>query len=160
MKKITTSLLDDVSDKAKQSHRLRMNHNFHPELSDPVQRLLNAMEPWTYVRPHRHPGKEESFVILRGTILAVTFNEDGKIRDHALLNTENGTYGVEFEEGCYHMLTSLEPGSVVYEIKEGPFIPHSEDTSAPWAPPEGSPDSVNFLKSVFSKLKISHPQEH
>jgi cupin fold WbuC family metalloprotein len=158
MKKITTSLLDDVSAKAKLSKRLRMNFNFHPELSDPVQRLLNAMEPWTYVRPHRHPGKEESFVILRGTILAVTFYEDGSIWDHALLNAENGIFGVEFEEGSYHMLTSLEPGSVVYEIKEGPFIPHSEDTSAPWAPPEGSAEAAVFLQSVFRKLKISCPE--
>jgi len=154
MIKITTKLIDEVSAKAKESPRMRMNYNFHPELSDPVQRLLNALEPWTYIRPHRHAGKEESFVLLRGTVLAVVFNEDGSIRDHLVLNREKGNLGVEFEENSYHMLTSLETGSVVYEIKEGPFIPHTEDTSAPWSPPEGSSDARHFLAG-YQALQVS-----
>lgn len=157
MIKIDESLLNQVTAKAKQSPRLRMNHNFHPELNDPVQRLLNAMEPWTYVRPHRHPGKEESFVIMRGKILAVTFNEDGSIRDHMVMDPSNGFFGVEFEENTYHMLTALESGSVVYEIKEGPFIPHSPETSAPWSPEEGSPHARDFLLNIFHKLSITPP---
>jgi len=154
MIKITTQLIDEVSAKAKVSPRMRMNYNFHPELSDPVQRLLNALEPWTYIRPHRHAAKEESFVLLRGTVLAVTFNDDGSIRDHAVLSRESGILGVEFEENCYHMLTSLESGSVVYEIKEGPFIAHTEDTSAPWSPPEGSSDARPFLAGIFKELNL------
>ncbi len=155
MIKITTELLDEVTRKALQSPRKRMNYNFHPELSDPVQRLLNALEPWTYIRPHRHAGKEESFVILRGSALAVVFNDDGSIRDHFILNHAGGNLGVEFEENCYHMLTALEPHSVVYEIKEGPFIPHTEDTSAPWAPAEGTPEAMDFLAGVFGQLGIN-----
>jgi cupin fold WbuC family metalloprotein len=155
MIKIDTELLDAVSAKAKLSPRLRMNYNIHPELSDPVQRLLNALEPWTYIRPHRHAGKEESFVLLRGTVLAVVFNEDGSIHDHFVLSASTGHLGLEFEEGCYHMLTSLEPGSVVFEIKEGPYIAHSEDTSAPWSPPEGTPEGKEFLSKVFAQLGLS-----
>jgi cupin fold WbuC family metalloprotein len=157
MIKINTDLLDRVSALAKQSPRKRMNHNFHPELSDPVQRMLNALEPWTYIRPHRHAEKEESFVLLRGKVLAVTFNEDGTIRDHFVMSRTTGNLGVEFEEDIYHMLTSLEPDSVVYEIKEGPFIPHTEDTSAPWSPQEGSEGVRSFLVSVFDRLNIPHP---
>ena len=141
MLKIDCQLLDAVTAQAKLSPRLRMNHNFHPELSDPVQRLLNALEPWTYIRPHKHVTKEESFVLLRGTVLAVVFNDDGTIRDHCVLNALSGNLGVEFEENSYHMLTSLESGSVVYEIKEGPFVPHSEASSAPWAPREDAPEA-------------------
>ncbi len=155
MIKITDTLLDEVIAKAKASPRKRMNYNFHPELSDPVQRLLNALEPWTYIRPHKHNTKEESFVLLRGAVLAVSFNDDGTINDHAVLSATNGITGVEFEENTYHMLTSLESGSVVYEIKEGPFIPHSEDNSAPWAPPEGTDQCIPFLQSVFDRLDIT-----
>lgn len=154
MIKITDTLIDEVIAKAKTSPRRRMNHNFHPELSDPVQRLLNALEPWTYIRPHKHETKEEAFVLLRGTVLAVTFNDDGSIRDHAVLSSRTGVSGVEFEENTFHMLTSLESGSVVYEIKEGPFIPHTEGSSAPFAPKEGTTDSKIFLQSVFDKLGI------
>ena len=54
MKIINEQLLDETTARAKQSPRLRMNYNFHEELDDPVNRLLNAMEPGTYIRPHRH----------------------------------------------------------------------------------------------------------
>ena len=154
MIKIDNKLLDEVSARAKASPRLRMNHNFHPELDDPVQRLLNALEPWTYIRPHKHVTKEESFVLLRGTVLAVVFNDDGTIRDHCVLNAANGNLGVEFEENSFHMLTALESGSVVYEIKEGPFVPHTEASSAPWAPHEGSPDAKGFLTRIFDGLGV------
>ena len=157
MLKISTQLLDEVSSRARLSPRRRMNHNFHTDLGDPVQRLLNALEPWTYIRPHKHADKEESFVLLRGTVLAVTFNDDGSIRDHSILSASSGILGIEFEEGCYHMLTSLESGSVVYELKEGPFIPHTEPTSAPWAPREGSEEVENFLRAVFGNLGIRTP---
>ncbi len=154
MIKITTELIDKVIEQARTSPRLRMNYNFHPELSDPVQRLINALEPWTYIRPHKHTTKEESFVLLRGTVLAVVFNEDGSIREHAILSATSGILGIEFEENCYHMLTSLETGSAVYEIKEGPFVPHTEGSSASFAPKEGTPEAVIFLKKVFGELGI------
>jgi cupin fold WbuC family metalloprotein len=154
MIRITTELIDRVTAEARRSPRLRMNHNFHPELSDPVQRLLNALEPYTYIRPHKHSTKEESFVLLRGTVLAVVFEDDGRIRDHAVLSHTTGILGIEFEENCYHMLTSLETGSVVYEIKEGPFVPHTEGSSAPWAPAEGTPEARTFLTNVFAALGI------
>jgi cupin fold WbuC family metalloprotein len=154
MIKIGTDLLNEVSSKAKASPRLRMNHNFHPELNDPVQRLLNALEPWTYIRPHKHAKKEESFVLLRGSVLAITFNDDGSIRDHYVLDASGGHLGVEFEENTYHMLTALQPGSVVYEIKEGPFVPHSEASSAPWSPKEGTTEGKEFLSGIFSQLGL------
>ena len=154
MIKITTELIDKVIEEARNSPRLRMNYNFHPELSDPVQRLLNALEPWTYIRPHKHTTKEESFVLLRGIILAVSFNDDGTIRDHAVLSQETGILGIEFEENTFHMLTSLETGSAVYEIKEGPFIPHTEGSSASWSPKEGTPEAKGFLAKIFDELGI------
>ena len=52
MKIINEQLLDETQAKALQSPRLRMNYNFHERLDDPINRLLNAMEPGTYLRPH------------------------------------------------------------------------------------------------------------
>jgi cupin fold WbuC family metalloprotein len=89
----------------------------------------------------------------------VVFNDDGTIRDHAILSQSTGILGIEFEENSYHMLTALETGSVVFEIKEGPFIPHSEDNSALWAPKEGIPESKQFLAGVFAELGIEMKSE-
>lgn len=80
MKIINEALLDETTGRAKQSPRLRMNYNFHERLDDPVNRLLNALEPGTYLRPHRHlnPAKDEIFLLLRGRIAVFLFDNKGK----------------------------------------------------------------------------------
>ena len=61
MKLISEELLDSVSHEARESSRLRMNYNFHESLDSPIHRLLNALEPGTYLPPHRHTDKEETY---------------------------------------------------------------------------------------------------
>ena len=79
MKIINEALLNETTGRAKQSPRLRMNYNFHEHLDDPVNRLLNALEPGTYLRPHRHlnPKKDEIFLLLRGRIAVFLFDNKG-----------------------------------------------------------------------------------
>ena len=76
MKLIDKQLLDDVSRQAQKSDRLRKNYNFHESLDDKCHRFLNAVEPGTVVPIHRHPMKDESFVILRGKVrVRVCYND-------------------------------------------------------------------------------------
>lgn len=124
---IDKELLDTVSEQAKASPRLRMNFNFHQSLEDLCHRMLNAIEPGTEVPIHRHPTKDESFVILRGKVRSTTYNDDGSIIDSVVLSQEDGVYGVDILKGVWHKLESLEPNSVIFECKEGPFVPHEED---------------------------------
>lgn len=63
MKVIDKCLLDEVSAQAKECPRLRMNYNFHQSLEDKCHRFLNAVEPGTEVPIHKHPTKDESFVL-------------------------------------------------------------------------------------------------
>ena len=79
MKLIDKQLLDDVSRQAQKSDRLRMNYNFHQSLEDKCHRFLNAVEPGTKVEIHRHPTKDESFVLLRGRVRVNTYNDDGTV---------------------------------------------------------------------------------
>ncbi|MCD6090895.1 MAG: WbuC family cupin fold metalloprotein, partial [Bacteroidales bacterium] len=71
MIKINEAFISVVSQKAKESPRKRINFNFHKEDTATLQRMLNAMEPGTYIRPHKHenPDKVEAFFALRGRIL-------------------------------------------------------------------------------------------
>ena len=153
MKKITAELLDEVTQKALESPRKRMNHNFHEDLGADLQRLLNAMEPYTYIRPHRHadPDREELFVVLRGTLLAIQFDEEGEIIDHLVLSAEEGNYGVEIPPRTYHTVISLESGSVAFEVKNGPFIPKTEGSSAIWAPEEGTPEAELYVRELVKR---------
>lgn len=127
MKVIDQTLLDKVSSEAKESPRLRMNYNFHQSLEDKCHRMLNAVEPGTVVPIHRHPTKDESFVILRGKVRVTTHNDDGSIIEDVVLSQESGNYGGDIPKNVWHKLESLEPGSVIFECKEGPFVKHEEE---------------------------------
>lgn len=124
MKLIDKNLLDEVSAQAKTSPRLRMNYNFHQSLEDKCHRMLNAVEHGTDIPIHRHPDKDESFVILRGKVRSTTYNDDGSVIDSVILSQEDGIYGVDIPKGVWHKLESLELASVIFECKEGPYVSH------------------------------------
>ena len=127
MKIIDDTLLDEVSAQAKESPRLRMNYNFHQSLEEKCHRFLNAVEPETKVEIHRHPTKDDSFVLLRGRVRVNTYNDDGSVIESVVLCQEEGRYGVDIKKGVWHNLESLQENSVIFECKEGPFVPHEVD---------------------------------
>lgn len=124
MKLIDKQLIDEVSRQAKQSDRLRMNYNFHQSLDDKCHRFLNAVEPGTEVPIHKHPTKDETFVILRGKVRVTTHRDDGSVIEDNVLCPEEGRYGVNIPKGVWHTIEALEAGSVIFECKEGSFVLH------------------------------------
>lgn len=155
MKIINEILLNETIEKAKQSPRLRMNYNFHDRLDDPVNRLLNAMEPGTYLRPHRHldPDKDEIFLLLKGKAALFIFDEEGGVQETLVLDPQNGVYGAEIQAGVWHTLLVLESGSVVYEVKQGPFAPLAPANLAPWSPAaEDEEAAKRYLKKLETYL--------
>ena len=92
MKIIDKDFLNEVSEQAKTSPRLRMNYNFHQSLEDKCHRFLNAVEPGTKVEIHRHPTKDES---LRGKVRVNTYNADGAVLERiAILFHEKLTLAI------------------------------------------------------------------
>ena len=157
MRLIDEKLLDDTTELAKQSPRLRMNYNFHESLDDPINRLINAMEPDTYLRPHRHknPDKNEVFLMLRGKAALFLFDDDGNITKQVIFDPESGIYGGEIPCDVWHTLVVLESGSVVYEVKQGPFAPLSSENMAPWSPAVDDTDNVKiFMDKLRSLIHI------
>jgi cupin fold WbuC family metalloprotein len=156
MIKIDDQFIEQTSQKAKASERLRMNYNFH-NLEDPINRLLNAMEPGTYIQPHKHedPDRFEVFLCLRGSFLIMIFDEKGNLTDHTILDPKKGQYGVEIPAKVYHSLASLEPGSVAYEIKEGPYVQATAKNFAPWAPAEGEHGTQAYLSGLLKQAGIN-----
>jgi cupin fold WbuC family metalloprotein len=157
MIRIDKPLLDQVSAKAKIAPRRRMNHNFHQAPEDLLNRMLNAMEPDTYVQPHKHenPDKREAFIVLRGSFLIVQFDESGNITDHVVMGGKQGVYGLEIPPRTYHTLISLEEGSVLYELKDGPYIQQTDKIFASWAPQEGSALANAYNADLLKKVNLS-----
>ncbi|PWE01326.1 WbuC family cupin fold metalloprotein [Marinilabilia rubra] len=151
MKLINQDLLNDLSSEASKATRKRKNYNFHFGPADVLQRMLNAFEPGTYVRPHKHenPAKREVFLLLRGRLLMLFFNDGGEVTERITLSAKDGSYGVEVPPGEWHMGISLEKGTVIYELKDGPYDPVNDKEFAPWAPPEGAPEVKEYLENLL-----------
>jgi len=143
-------LLDETSAKASQNERLRMNYNIHERLDDPVNRMLNALEPGTYLRPHRHlsPPKTESYIVLRGELDVLFFDDNGNLFQRRTLNPEMGNYGMDIPAGVWHSMIVRQSGTVLYEVKEGPFTPLIPEDFASWSP---DPDNEEGVKAFFKQ---------
>ena len=148
---IDRDLLDAVSIEARASARRRKHHNFHAGDTALAHRLLNAIEPGSYVAPHRHldAEKDETMIVLRGQLGIVIFADDGTtIETHRL--EPGGTCGITIPHGVFHAVLALEPGSVMFESKGGPYRPLTETERAAWAPGEGDPGCEAFIGSLQS----------
>ena len=136
-----------------ESDRRRALVRYHAH-EEPIQRMLNAIEPDSYVRPHRHqdPPKLEIFLALKGRGVLLAFDEAGHLKDFLELNADGPCWGAEIPSGTWHSLISLDAGSVFYEIIEGPYHPATHKDFAPWAPPEGSPSASAYLQQLKEQL--------
>lgn len=123
VKIIDGPLVDEVIDAARQSPRLRMNYNFHEDLSDKCQRLLNALEPGT-VMPIHHHKVDEMWVVIKGRLRLTIHNDEGEIVESYVLSPSDEMYGANIPTGTWHSLECIETGTVIVEVKEGPYIPH------------------------------------
>jgi cupin fold WbuC family metalloprotein len=148
IKLITDPQLAALTQQAQAAPRRRANFNLHPRLDDPVQRFLNAMEPGTYVRPHRHTTPEpkwELFVALSGAIAVLLLDDAGTVKERVTIAAAGPVRAIEVEPGAWHTVVALEPGTVLFEFKQGPYAALSDKDFAAWAPREGEPGSVEML---------------
>lgn len=120
-------LLDEVTERAKASDRLRMNYNLHDSLDAKAQRLLNALEPGTELPIHRHPHTAETYIVLRGAIKVLFYNDDRMVANEFMINPLEGRYGIHIPAGQWHTLEVLESRTVIFEVKDGPYTPLGEE---------------------------------
>lgn len=147
LKIITDKHLHRLSGEAAASPRLRRNFNLHPVLEDPIQRLFNAMEPGTYVRPHRHarPDGWEIMLAVRGAFSILIFDERGTLRERVDLSAAGGPVAVEIPAYTWHSVVVSAPETVMFEVKPGPYSPMDDKDFAAWAPLEGEPACEAFV---------------
>lgn len=156
MRVIDRQLLQDLSSQARQHPRLRKNLDFHRSLDSRGHRFLNAIEPGSYIIPHRHldQEKDETLVVLSGELGVVTFDDSGAVLQAVRLSAGGERVGVDLRHDVYHCAVSLASGTVFLEAKAGPYKPLSESERAPWAPAEGTAEvsaHIARLVALFSQ---------
>jgi cupin fold WbuC family metalloprotein len=145
---IDHDMIEDLVKRARQAPRGRLNFNLHPRLDDPVQRLLNAGSPGSYIRPHRHqPDRWEVVMTLRGHVDALIFDEDGRITRRVPLKP-GGEGIIQNQGGVWHGFVFMEPDSIAFEVKPGPYDAASDKQFAPWSPREDEPEAAVYLRWI------------
>lgn len=154
MIKIDKKFTDKLMVEASKSERRRITYNFHKELSDSLQRMINTMNTDTYVQPHKHehPDKREAFILLRGKALVVEFDDQGTIADYILLDKNAESYGCEIDSGYWHTIICLENNTMLYELKDGPYDAKTDKKFAKWAPKEGDANCQAYMKKIAKEL--------
>ncbi len=122
---ITKEILDELTEKAKSSDRLRCNLDLRNSADDQSQRMLNALEPGTVMPRHRHKDTSETCVCIRGHFEEYFYDERGNLME--TLDMVPGGVVLNIEKGQWHSLKCLESGTVLLEAKDGPYHPLEED---------------------------------
>jgi len=120
---LTTEILDELSQKAKACERLRMNLDLRTTPDDQSQRMLNAMEPGTVLPIHRHTTTSETIVLLRGSIRELFYDDKGNLTESVVLKAGTEPSAMSIPKGAWHSLECLEPGTILFEAKDGAYDP-------------------------------------
>lgn len=118
---INQQVLDELTARAKESPRLRMNLDLRNSPEDQSQRMLNALEPGTVLPVHRHPTTSETVVCLRGHFEEYFYDADGRLTE--VIDMTPGALLLNIPAGQWHSLKCLESGTVLLEVKDGPYVP-------------------------------------
>lgn len=125
---INNAVLDNLTAQAKASPRLRMHMDLRNSLEDQSQRILNAIEPGSQERIHRHRHTSETVVCLRGRVVEEFYDNRGCQCTDAIELSPNGpNVAINVPIGQWHSLRSLESGTVVLAVKDGPYEPLGEE---------------------------------
>ena len=122
--KITQAILDELTAKAKENPRLRMNLDLRNSAEDQSQRMLNAIEPGSPLPIHRHQKSSETVVCLRGRLVEEFYDELERTCTESIELSPNGPIvAVNIPAGQWHTVRALESGTVIMEVKDGPYEP-------------------------------------
>ncbi len=150
---LTDNLIDAAIFASRESPRKRIILPFHDGPENTLHRMLNAVQPGSYIRPHRHldPPKDEALVLLRGALTFYTFHEDGTVNAVQHVRAGTASFGIDVKAGVFHTFIATEPDTVVFEVKPGPWSPATDKDFATWAPDEGEEGYVEYMDRLLGR---------
>ncbi len=150
---ITRDLVAQAVEASRRSPRKRIILPFHKSDDCSLHRMLNAVQPGSYLRPHWHrdPPKDESLVLLQGAICVFLFEEGGRIRQTIRLKAGSSEFAVDLVAGVCHTFIALERDTVVFEVKPGPYERATDKDYAAWSPAEGTARAQEFVDQLYAE---------
>lgn len=121
---IDEQILDELTRRAQNSPRLRMNYDLRNSENDNSQRMLNATEPGTALPIHRHRDSSVTIICIRGHFEEYYYDDNGN-----LIETIDMRPGIvlNMPAGQWHSINSLESGTVILEVQDGKWEPRASE---------------------------------
>ena len=136
------------------SSRRRIILPLHRRQEAPVQRMVNFLQPDTYIRPHLHPREDatESITMMQGRIGFLVFDEKGGVEQMIPLGGEGEPKVIDLEPRVCHSFVVLEDDTVIFESKRGPYDTERDKTFADWSPEEGSDEAMAWIREMKKRV--------
>jgi cupin fold WbuC family metalloprotein len=150
-----------LKESAVASLRRRARICAHRSNEDRLHEMLIAICADSYIRPHKHLGKSESFHIVEGIVDIVVFDDDGAIREVIALGdaTSGRSFFYRLSDSLFHTLLIRSEVLVVHEVTNGPFQ-RDEAVLAPFAPPEDRREEARAYIAAVSRAVAQHSFVH
>jgi cupin fold WbuC family metalloprotein len=151
---LSRALVDQAQRVSRESDRKRVILPFHKGPEETLHRMFNAMQPGTYVTPHRHltSQKCEVFLLLSGSLDFIVFDDQGGIEFARRLAAGSDEFGIDLMPGKYHSFLVRAADTLIYEVKPGPYSVQDDKDFAPWAPSEGTPEVAAYVDRLEADL--------
>lgn len=151
---LTLSMVRVVLEQSDLSPRKRFLQKLHKSHEAGAHRMFNAFQPGTYLTPHRHlhPRKDETVIVIAGSLLFVEFTDEGEICNTLLLQPGTENFGIDVAPHVYHTYIPLKPNTLVFEVKDGPYTAASDKDFPAWAPKEGTDEAQQYLLDMIKGL--------
>jgi cupin fold WbuC family metalloprotein len=143
-----------LAERARQNARRRARLCAHPDARDRLHEMLIVLDRETYIRPHRHAGKSESFHIIEGELDVVIFHDDGSVREVVRMGPfgSGRAFYYRLMENCFHTVLICSPFALFHETTNGPFN-RSDTEFAPWSPAEGELQAAEFMEKMRALIE-------
>ncbi|MDZ7718537.1 MAG: WbuC family cupin fold metalloprotein [Balneolaceae bacterium] len=145
---LSEQMIKDGLKASRESERLRIILPIHRTQDARVQRMINFLQPGTYIRPHKHPLEHatESLVLIEGSIRFYTFDENGTVLTKIEINGEPFPGVIDIESKVWHSFIVLEENTILFECKKGPYDAENDKIFAEWSPEEGNNDVEKWME--------------
>ena len=147
--KVGRADISELIQRAGHGARKRARICTHRDTADKLHEMLIVHTRETYVRPHKHLGKSESFHLIEGAADVVVFDDEGNVADVIAMGdySSGKTFYYRMADPLYHTLIIRSDVIVFHEATNGPFD-RSATVFAPWAPEDGVPSQKEFMERV------------
>lgn len=127
----------------------------HRSNNDSLHEMMIAITSGSYIHPHKHVDKVESFHIIEGEVDVVVLDDDGKVREVVELGDASSArkFYYRLADSYFHTLLIHTDFLIVHEVTDGPFSPE-RTLLADFAPSEDDPEAGReYLQQLRKKIK-------